>query len=248
MSHTTPSKKTSKEKGKSYLEIFAGNKQDTDKVIKGIEKDVADQCKQKVIERDAISRLSKQQKRKIKDLEVKHDASVIVQEAVGRISIRGDAEDVLDVATTIHEILNQKIEEEHTRGVKELVSKNTQWFYYEDYGCLEPYDTSINLQIEKAYGEGRNSVVVLIEEFRYEIVFKDMKETCLDDGEKRLVVRKEIGKGKVILTTKFQMSSPTSCDLVVIHFLCNVNITQVQENENIDLLLYLLFLFLFFIV
>ena len=247
ISHT-PSKKTAREKGISYLEIFAGNKQDTDKVVKEIEKDVADQCKQKVIERDAISKLSKQQKRKIKDLEVKHDASVIVEEAVGRISIRGDAEDVLDVATTIHEILNQQIEEEHTRGVEELVSKNTQWFYYDDDGSLEPYDTSINLQIEKAYGDGRNSVSVLIDEFRYKIVFKDMKETCLDDRVERLVVRKEIGKGKVILTNKFQISSPTSCGFAVIHFLCNVNITQVQENENIDLFLHLLFLFLFFIV
>ena len=220
-----PSKNTSREKGNIYLEIFAGNKQDTDKVVKEIEKDVADQCKQKVIERDAISKLSKQQKRKIKDLEVKHDASVIVEETVGRISIRGDAEDVLDVATTIHEILNQQIEEEHTRGVEELVSKNTQWFYYEDDGSLEPYDTSINLQIEQAYGDGRNSVVVSIEEFRYEIVFKDMKETCLDDREERLVVRKEIGKGKVILTKKYQVSSPTSCILhklgktkILIHF------------------------------
>ena len=193
MSHTTPSKKNSREKGNSYLEIFAGKKQVIDKVIKEIEKDVADQCKQKVIEREAISKLSEQQKRKIKDLEVKHDAVVTIEEAVGRISIRGDAEDVLDIATTIHEILNQKIEEEHTRGVEELVSKNTQWFYYEDDGSLEPYDTSINLQIEKAFGDGRNSVSVLIDEFRYKIVFKDMKETCLDDEEERPVVRKEIG-------------------------------------------------------
>ncbi|KAL9972377.1 hypothetical protein ACROYT_G018663 [Oculina patagonica] len=193
--YTRPSKTKLSEKGQSYLEIFAGTKQNIDKVVKEIEKDVADQCKLKVIEREAISKLSKQQKRKIKELEVKHDAVVTIEEAVGRISIRGDAEDVLDVATTIHEILNQQIEEEHTRGVEELVSKNTQWFFYDDDGSLEPYDNRTNLQIEKAFGNGRNSVIVLIDDVRCEIDFKNMKETCLDDGDERGVVRKEIGKG-----------------------------------------------------
>ncbi|KAL9972371.1 hypothetical protein ACROYT_G018656 [Oculina patagonica] len=193
--HTTPSKNALGVKGQSYLEIFAGTKQDIDKVVKEIEKDVADQCKQKVIERDAISKLSKQQKRKIKELEVKHDAIVTIEEAVGRISIRGYAEDVLDVATTIYEILNQQIEEEHTRGFEELVSKNTQWFFYDDDGSLEPYNTSTNLQIEKAFGDVQDSVIVLVDDVRCKIVFKDMKETCLDDGVERVVVRKEIGKG-----------------------------------------------------
>ncbi|XP_078371828.1 protein mono-ADP-ribosyltransferase PARP14-like isoform X2 [Oculina patagonica] len=193
--YTRPSKTKLSEKAQSYLDIFAGTKQDIDKVVKEIEQDVADQCKLKVIEREAISKLSKQQKRKIKELEVKHDAVVTIEEAVGRMSIRGDAEDVLDVATTIHEILNQHIEEEHTRGVEELVSKNTQWFFNDDDGSLEPYDNSINLQIEKAFGDGRNSVIVLIDDVRCEIDFKNMKETCLDDRDERGVVRKEIGKG-----------------------------------------------------
>ena len=201
--YTTRSKANLKEKGKNYLEIFAETKNDIDKVVKEIEQDVAEQCKQKVIENDTISKLSKQQKKKIKNLEVKHDAVVTIEEEVGRISIRGDAEDVLDVATTIHEILNQKIEEEHTRGVEELVSKNTQWLYVDDNGGLEPYDTSINLQIEKAFGDGKDSVLVLIDDARCEIVFKDMKETCLDDGEERRVVRKEIGKGKLLYKSYF---------------------------------------------
>ncbi len=208
--YTTPSKNALSQKGQSYLEMFAGTKQDIDKVVKEIEKDVADQCKQKVIENDAISKLSKQQKRKIKELEVKHDAVITIEEAVGRISIRGYAEDVLDVATTIYEILNQQIEEEHTRGFEELVSKNTQWFFYDDDGSLEPYDTSINLQIEKAFGDGQDSVIVLIDDLRCEIVFKDKKETCLDDGEERGVVRKEIGKGKVILINNLFISSTSS--------------------------------------
>ena len=194
--YTTSAKTILKEKGQSYLEIFAETKKDIDHVVKEIEKDVAEQFKHKVIERDTISKLSKQQKKKIKDLEVKHDTVVTIEEAVGRISIRGDAEDVLEVATTIHEILNQQIEEEHARGVEELVSKNTQWFYADDDGSLEPYDTSINLQIEKAFGDGKDSVLVLIDDARCEIVFKDMTETCLDDEEERRVVRKELGKGK----------------------------------------------------
>ena len=194
-SNPTESKNTLREKGNSYLEIFAGCKKDIDKAVEEIEKDVADHCKLKVIERDAISKLSKQQARKILSLQEKHDAVVTIEEEIGRISIRGDAEDVLDVATTIHEILTQQIEEEHTRGVEELVFKSTQWAYYDDDNILEPYHSSVNLQIEKAFGDGQNSVIVLIDETRCEIVFNDMKETCLEDGVERVVIRKEIGKG-----------------------------------------------------
>lgn len=198
-SHSKASKKSLNKKGSSYLEIFAGTQQDIEKVADEIEKDVAEHCKLKVIERDAISKLSKEQTRKIKDLKEKYDVAVTIEDSIGRISLRGAAEDVVDVAGIIYEILNQQIEEEHTRGVEELVSKNTQWFYYDDDGSLEPYDTSINLQIEKAFGDGQSSVIVLIDDERCEIIFKDMKETCLDDddGAERIVVRKEIGKGNV---------------------------------------------------
>ena len=39
--------------------------------------------------------------------------------------------------------------------------------------------------------------MVEIDDVRCEIVFKDMKETCFEDGEERLVVRKELGKGNI---------------------------------------------------
>ena len=197
ISHAIPSRKMWSAKDDSYLEIFAGTKQDIDKVIKDIEKDVADHCKQKVIVHDAIGKLSKQQARKIRDLQADHDVLVTIEEAVGRISIRGDVEGVLDVATTIHEILNQRIEEDYTRGVEELLAKNIQWFSREDDGSWEPYDTSINLQIENAFNDGQESVMVLIDDVRCEIVFKDMKEICFEDGDERVVVRNEVEKGNI---------------------------------------------------
>ena len=187
----------SSDPGDSYLEIFAGTKQHIDKVIKDIEKDVADHCKVKVIVHDAICMLSKQQTRKIRDLQAEHDVLVTIEEAISRISIRGHLEDVLDVATTIHEILNQKIEEDYLRKVEELLAENIQWFFRDDDGSWEPYDTRMNLQIENAFHDGQDSVIVEIDDVKCEIVFKDMKETCFEDGEERLVVRKEFEKGKI---------------------------------------------------
>jgi len=195
-SYSTASKKRMSEKD-GYLEIFAGTKQDIKKAVEELQKDLADQCTTKVIEKDAISKLSKEQKKTIKDLVLNHDVTINLEVSIARISVRGDPEDVLDVATSIHEILNQQREEEHTRGIEELIFKNIQWHYYEG-GCLEAYDTSINSQIENAYDSGQNSVIVLIDGARCEVVFKDMKETCLDDGEERDVVRKEIGKGECV--------------------------------------------------
>lgn len=199
MSHPTEAKKIFNKKGISFLDIFGGSKQVIDNVVQEIEKDVADHSKLKVIVRDAISKLSKQQTRKIVGLQQNHDAVVTIEEAIGRISIRGDADDVLDIATEIHEILNQQIEEEHVRGVGELLSKNIQWYFYDndDHETPKRYDPHINLEIEEAFNDGKNSVIVLIDEARCKVVFKDMEETCLEDGEKRVVVRKVIGKGKV---------------------------------------------------
>lgn len=180
----------------SYLEIFAGTKQDIKKAEEEIQKDLADNCTTKVIEHDAISHISEEQTSKIHNLEVKHDVSIRIEDYVGRISVRGDAEDVLDVATTILEILNEYIEEEHSRGIEELLCKNTQWYYQDDdEEDWLPYDPRVNFQIEAAHKDGQKSVLLIIDGARCEIVFKDMKETCLEDGEERNVKRKEIGKG-----------------------------------------------------
>ena len=196
-SYAIPSREILSATGESYLEIFAGSKQHIDKVIKDIEKDVADHCKVKVIVHDAIARLSKQQTLKIRDLQAEHDVLVTIEEAIGRISIRGDVEGVSDVATAIQEILKQQMEEDYMRGVAELLAKNIQWFFRDDDGSWEPYDTSVNLQIENAYNDGQDSVVVEIYNVRCEVVFKGMKETCLEYSEERVVVRKEFGKGIV---------------------------------------------------
>lgn len=180
----------------SYLEIFAGTKQDIKKAEEEIQKDLADNCTTKVIEHNAISHLSEEQTSKIHNLQVKHDVIIMIEVYVGRISVRGDAEDVLDVATTILEILNEYIEEEHSKGIEELLCKNTQWYYQEDdEEDWQPYDPRVNFQIETAHKGGQKSVLLIIDGARCEIVFKDMKETCLEDGEERNVKRKEIGKG-----------------------------------------------------
>ena len=189
----------------SYLGIFAGTKQDIKKAEEEIQKDLADNCTTKVIERDAISHLSEEKTSKILNLEVKYDVIIRIEHYIGRISVRGDAEDVLDVVTTILEILNEYIEEEHNRGIEELLCKNTQWYYQEDdEEDWQPYDTRVNLQIETAQRDGQKSVLLNIDGDRCEIVFKDMKETCLEDGEERNLKRKEFGKGILVhlITTR----------------------------------------------
>ena len=94
--------------------------------------------------------------------------------------------------------MNEKIEEEYCRDVEGLVCKTVQWYYSDDDGDgWEPYDPTSNYRIESAHEEGQQSVIFVIDDARCEIVFRFMEETCLEDEEKRNVVRKEIGKGKV---------------------------------------------------
>ena len=194
-------RKSRGERAEAYLEVFAGTKQEVTRAIIEIDRYLADQVTTTVIKKDAISKLSEEQKGKITNLKEKHDATIKIEDPVGRISIRGYAEDVLTVATAIHEILNEKIEEEYCRDVEGLVCKTVQWYFSDDDDDgWEPYDPTTNYRIETAFGEGEESVTLIIEDVRCEIVFSVMKEICLEDREERNVVRKEIGKGKVNYT------------------------------------------------
>ena len=199
-------RKSSGERAEAYLEVFAGTKQDVTRAIKEIHKYLAVTITllavtTTVIEKDAISKLSEEEKGKIINLKEKNDATIKIEEPIGRISIRGYAEDVLAVATAIHEILNEKIEEDYCRDVEGLVCKTVQWYFSDDDDDgWEPYDPTTNYRIETAFGEGEESVTFVTEDARCEIVFRVMKEICLEDREERNVVRKEIGKGKVNYT------------------------------------------------
>ncbi|XP_068729497.1 protein mono-ADP-ribosyltransferase PARP14-like [Montipora capricornis] len=193
-SHSSMPVKHEVKKGCTCLEIFAGTKEDIEKAVEEIQKDLSNNCIKREIEEDAIGKLSKEQKQKIQDLGQEYDTAVEIEQEVDRISVRGDAEDVIDVASAIYQILKREMGKEHTKGLEEFMAKNIQWCYCEEDDLIN-YDASRNYQIEKAYSDGLDSVEVMIDNARCRIVFKEMKETCLDDGEERAIFRKEIGKG-----------------------------------------------------
>ena len=178
------------------LTVYAGNKKDIISAEKAIDELVEENYKHKAIEHDAVTKLSSEQKAQIDQLQYKYDTRIEIEDEFGRVVIRGDPDDVLSVATEIYDVLNKAVEEEHTRGIAELLYENTQWSVYDD-GELVLYDKDINAQIERAYRSGDKSVIFVETNERYEIVFKEMVETNLGSGEKSAVVRKEIGKGRL---------------------------------------------------
>ena len=178
------------------LTVFAGSKKDISGAEKAIDELVVENYKHKAIEHDAVTKLSFKQKAQINQLQYKYDTRIEFEDEIGRIVVRGDPDDVLSVATEIYDVLNKAVEEEHTRGLAELLCENTQWSVYDD-GELVSYDKDINAQIERACRSGDKSVIFVETDERYEIVFKEMVETNLESGEKSTVVRKEIGKGRL---------------------------------------------------
>ena len=178
------------------LTVYAGNKKDISSVEKAIDELVEENYKHKAIEHDAVAKLSSEQKAQIDQLQYKYDTRIEFEDEIGRIVVRGDPDDVLSVATEIYDVLNKAVEEEHTRGLAELLYENTQWSVYDD-GELVSYDKDINAQIERAYRSGDKSIIFVETDERYEIVFKEMVETNLESGEKSGAVRKEIGKGRL---------------------------------------------------
>ena len=178
------------------LTVYAGNKKDIISTEKTIDELVVENYKHKAIEHDAVKKLSSEEKAQIDQLQYKYDTRIEIEDEIGRIVVRGDPDDVLSVATEIYDVLNKAVEEEHTRGLADLLYENTQWSVYDD-GELVPYDKDINAQIERAYRSGDKSIIFVETNERYEIVFKEMVETHLESGEKSAVARKELGKGIV---------------------------------------------------
>ena len=194
ISHDTSVKPTLSIQDKVSLDIFAGNETDLDRATKAIGSLMTSNCTKKVIENDAISKLTEAKKTVIMQLQQQFDVSIVIEQRVSRIVVRGQTEDLLEVVTTISEIVSQSLVDEHARGFAELLSQSVQWYYMEN-GEMEPYPSDTNARIEQSFHNKDSSVSFTLEDENYKIVFKDMKETHLDSGDTTKVTRKEIGKG-----------------------------------------------------
>ena len=174
-STTAPTKIQDAEDRKLELLIFAGSRRDLQGALKAVSEMMKDNCKQLVVEHEAIRSLTREHMRRIHTLELRYSVEVTVEIEVERILVDGQSDDILQVVGEVHAILHEVKKNEHERSHAEVLSKDVQW-KYKFKGNFEDYGGDLNAQIEVAYQEKRSSVVVIQDEKRYEIKFDTMTE------------------------------------------------------------------------
>ena len=170
--------------GKKFdLIVFAGCKDDLQIALNEINSIMKEKSTMKAIEKETITNLSAEHFRRIHTLELRYDVKVSVEKEVGRIVIRGQTEDILDVMGEIHKILDQVKEDEHERNRAEALSKDMRWMHTGHIGTRDvfaEFDPLVNAKIEAAYDEKKAVVVIADGEHRYKIDFRSM--TAKDMG------------------------------------------------------------------
>ena len=160
-----------------HLAIFAGCKEDIQGATRRINEIMKENSTTQIIEHEAVTTFSGDNLRKIHTLEQIHDVSVSVENFVGRIVIRGQPSDILNVSSEIHTILHNLKEEEHERRRAEALSKDIRWMNHDGDKFVE-YGSLINAKIEAAYCQKKPGVTITSEEEEdFRIDFSSMTMT-----------------------------------------------------------------------
>ena len=175
------------------LLLYAGCKKDLQGALKAVSELMKENCKQKVIEHEAIKRLTQEHMHRIHTLELRYSVEVTVEKQVERIVLDGQSEDILQVVGEIHEILHEVKENEHERSHAEVLSKDVQWKYIKK-GKFEDYESEANAKIELAYQQKKSYVSITCDGEEYKIRFDAMTEED-EEGYTTKVRRIDLRKG-----------------------------------------------------
>lgn len=93
------------------------------------------------------------QKNEIQNLQKAHDVDVSVETRIGRITVRGLIEDVMNASEKVHQMIRKAEAIQQDKQAAEMMAAMVEWCFL-DAGSipskLEKYPPNINLQLEKA--------------------------------------------------------------------------------------------------
>lgn len=135
------------------LVVYGKDVNQIKKAIRIIEEDVDNTFKSKVYSESIIKQFSTSQKNEIQNLQKAHDVDVSVETRIGRITVRGLVEDVMNASEKVHQMIRKAEAIQQEKQAAEMMSAMVEWCFL-DAGSipskLEKYPPNINLQLEKA--------------------------------------------------------------------------------------------------
>ncbi|XP_035673188.1 protein mono-ADP-ribosyltransferase PARP14-like [Branchiostoma floridae] len=177
------------------LTIYAGNRGAIKEAEEMIDKTMREQSTEDIVDdSESIEKLSEDQQRRIKDLESRFDVQIDIEKGrrLSRIRLQGLTRDVFQARKAVDEVLKEVLKGEHTKEMAERIAKEVQWYYVEIIDGKEdrqPYEPTINMQIENAFSEGKRQVFVETEEDLLEIDLKALTENVVGDLSSKYAIK-----------------------------------------------------------
>lgn len=169
------------------LHFLATLQQEIDTSLQEINKFVKDHIGTKNIEHEKIWKVLKKYWSETEDLTRVYDVSITCQ-THSVASVEGLVTNVSDCKEKLWHLFNKYVEDECKTNQLEFISKNVQWFYFNNRESV-PYNKEINADVEEAFMENKESVSFVNSNNHYDIDFSAMTEKNRTTGEVRKVTR-----------------------------------------------------------
>ncbi|XP_077991496.1 uncharacterized protein LOC144445727 [Glandiceps talaboti] len=182
------------------LYIFAASENDVKGAISQIEKILADEIVDIIIDKEGISKLSAEDWSHLQENALKLHVKLqkIDTGSVIRLRLQGTPQSVMTVQREVNALLDRISEEERRISEAKMLARNVKWLYLNDEETYEEYEDEVMGLIEKAHLDDKRSVTVDIEGGKYMIDFTTMTEMDMSDRSK-VPVRRDLRANSISL-------------------------------------------------
>ena len=162
------------------IKVYAGDTSAIDRVFQAVDEVIAETIQEKCVKDERINKLSAKAEADLeRQAESRHVRISIDKAPLNQVRFNGERADVLAMQNALLQELRIIENEEKREKEAELLTSKFQWQWRDDNGDFQNYEPMINLEIEEAFGERRQSVKIHTEEGPGTINFKQMTESQL---------------------------------------------------------------------
>lgn len=186
--------------------LIGKDKESVDTAVEELKNDFSETCITKDIRDEICEEFTAEQIDSLMIEAENMDVEMTFEVAMGSVTLSGIKEDVFAMTEKIQRQIDQVKKREKEKKEEEnakLVSNTIQWFYALHRRGSIPFDTSANLEIERAYFNDDDKVEVVSSGEKFEINFRENSGLKQPRNQRIKVTRKLMGakgtKFKIIL-------------------------------------------------
>ena len=173
------------------IKAYAGDTSAIDRVFQAVDEVIAETIQEEYVRDGRINKLSAKVEVELKrKAENQHVRISIDRAPLNQVRFNGERADVMAMKDALWQELRRIENEEKREKEAELLTSKFQWQWKDDNGDFQDYEPMINLEIEEAFSEGRQSVKIHTEEGPRTINFSHWSELQVQPPYNHTAVRR----------------------------------------------------------